>query len=162
MLLSELHTLLSEIQRHGAFGNREKRSVLTIERILWTSADSATPPPATMRRRIAETNSHSWRKYLRRTTSLESCSSSPTAVGSAEASASAEDPVGSDGAGVAALDAQAVAAAPVSSIAGARGGCPRATGGVRGCATVPVRPSVFCSRSQFPCLQSEGVFRYSP
>ena len=134
--------------------------MLTIERILWTSADSATPPPATIRRRIAETNSHSWRKYLRRTTSLESCSSSPTAVGSAEASASTGDPVGSDGAGVAALDAQAAAAAPVSSIAG--GGCPRSTVGVRGCATVPVRSSVFCSRSQFPCLQSEGVFRYSP
>ena len=157
MLLSELHTLLSEIQRQGAFGNREKRSVLTIERILWTSADSATQPPATMRRRIAETNSHSWRKYLRRTTSLESCSSSPTAVGSAEASASAEDPVGSDGAGVAALDAQAAAAAPVSSIAGVV-----VLARLLVCAAVPVRSSVFCSRSQFPCLQSEGVFRYSP
>jgi hypothetical protein len=43
--------------------------------------------------------------------------------------------MGSDGTGVAALDAQAAAAAAASSIAGARGGCP--TGGsVRGCATV--------------------------
>ena len=97
--------------------------MLTIERILWTSAGSASPPAATMRRRMAETSSHSWRKYLRRTTSLESCSSSPTAAGSAEASPLGASPAGSGGAGVAALGTGAAAAA-VSSIAGARGWLP--------------------------------------
>jgi hypothetical protein len=127
--------------------------VLTRKRTLWTSTDWTTPPPATIRRRIAETSSHSWRKYLRRKTSLESCSSSPTAVGSAKASTSAGDPVGSDGAVVAALDTQAAGAAavaPVSCIAGIQGlssTISRGTGGVRGCATLLVLSlSVFAVR----------------
>lgn len=127
--------------------------MLTRKRTLWTSTDWTTPPPATIRRRIAETSSHSWRKYLRRKTSLESCSSSPTAVGSAKASTSAGDPVGSDGAVVAALDTQAAGAAavaPVSCIAGIQGlssTISRGTGGVRGCATLLVLSlSVFAVR----------------
>lgn len=117
--------------------------MLTIERILWTSAGSATPPPVTMRRRMAETSSHSWRKYLRRTTSLESCSSSPTAVGSMEASPSAATPAGSDRAIVAALGSGAAeeeAAAAASSITGAQGGCPTGVAAVRAL----LRWCVFC------------------
>jgi hypothetical protein len=79
--------------------------------------------------------------------------------------------MGSDGTGVAALDAQAAAAAAASSIAGARGGCP--TGGsVRGCATVRLYlcdrvPSarvlsfrVCCHKASFGIRPS--AFRYSP
>lgn len=95
-----------------------------MERILWTSAGSATPPASTMRRRMSETISHSWMKYLRRTTSFESCSSSTTvaaaaaaeAVGSAEASPSAEAVEDTE------TGMPDVRMAAVSSIAGERGG----------------------------------------
>jgi hypothetical protein len=125
---SDLHLFHPEIHGLAAGGTRYRLRgrELTMERILLTSPGSTTPPAATMRRRTEETSSHSCRKYLSRTTSFESCSSSTMAAGSAAASPSGAVLEGSDGA---ALSPRAAAASSIPGAGwpstGRRGGCLR-------------------------------------